>query len=449
MPDATSVTSTLPVDRPLGFSESFFHFMHEQGAYVICIGVRLRGPMTEALLTAALRRAQLRHPLLRAHIVEERLRYRFSERGTGAIPLRVLRRESRETFARAMEDEILRPIPSAPHAPRLRVVLIGPTPAVSSASEGEPREPEDAFEIILSMDHAVCDGASVISLVRDILKDAAALASGAALPPVEPLPPLPSLEALLAARGDLPKWKAQAEKNEVPLVPTTRVDGARATRLFFHDVSVAETAKLTERCRAESTSVNGALTAAALIAMQRAAWGSGAVSARLSVISNVALRAQARPPVSVEHVGNFVSYVQTYHAVSADTPFWPLARACREAISAQVAAREAEGRLAPGQLLWWQRGYLRHVAPRIKHGIGNALAISNSGRLPLEGQHGPFALDAVYGSSAQHFIGSSIALFVWSIESGMHLCICYPEPVVSREAATRVSQEMMSLLAGA
>jgi len=408
----------MPVGRALGFSESFFHFMHGLGAYVIVIGARLRGPVREESVRHALTRAQERHPLLRVHVVEERGVLKFREEGTGAIPLRV----GREAFEQAMEDELAHPI-AGPRDPRLRALL--------SLGEG------DAFDLILAMDHTVCDGPSLISILNDVLADL----DGS--PPAAPLPPLPSIEALLTAHGPIPRWTGKNEDQAVPLVPKKPPRGARRTRLLFRDLTVEETRRLAERCRAERTSVNGALTAAGLIAAQKEAKSSGA---HLGVITNVGLRDKARPPVAIEHVGNFVSFVQTYHDVSPTTPFWDLARACRDVVASRVAAGEPQGRLAEGQLLWWQRGYLRHVAPRIRHGLANALAISNSGRLPIEAKRGAFTLEAVYGASSQHLIGSSIAIFVWSVPEALRVIIATVEPIVSKEAAGRVVDDVVRAL---
>jgi hypothetical protein len=408
----------MTADRALGFSESFFHFMHGLGAYVIVVGARMRGPVQEDALRRALARAQERHPLLRVHVVEERGVLMFREKGTLEIPLRV----ARAPFDEAMEDEISRPIAGPAGSARLRALLL--------RGEG------DAFDLLLAMDHTVCDGASLISILQDVLADF----DGAS--PAAPFPPLPSIEALLLARGPIPKWTGKNEEQEVPLVPKKRPPGARRTRLFFRDLNVAETARLAARCRAERTSVNGALTAAALVAMQKHAQS----PAHLGVITNVALRDKADPPVGIERVGNFVSFVQTYHDVSAATPLWDLARECRDAVSAHVAAGEPEGRLSEGQLLWWQRGYLRHVAPRIQHGVSNALAISNSGRLPLAGQRGAFSVEGVYAASSQHVLGSSIALFVWSVPDALRISAACVEPIVTKETAAGVVDEIVRTL---
>jgi hypothetical protein len=410
-------------NRPLGFSESFFHFMHGLGAYVVAVGARMHGPIRVETLVTALARAQARHPLLRVHVVEENGALCFRESGTTSIPLRV-RSATGDTFEAAMEEEIATPLPNG-NAPRLRALLL--------------RGDGDAFDVILAMDHAVCDGASVISLFRDLLADFERAA------PVAPLAPLACVEDLLAASGATPKWKAKSAKHDAPLVPREPQRGARRTRLVTRDLSVDETTRLVERCRAEGTSVNGAIIAAALLSMQSVAQSDGA---RLGVISNVALRDKARPPVGNEHVGNFVSFVQTYHDVSTSTSLWPLARECRDTIAARVKGGEPEGRLARGQLRWWQQGFLRHVAPRIRHGLGNALAVSNTGRLDLGAKHGAFTLDGVYAASSQHFIGSSIAIFVWSVAQAMQIVVACVEPVVPKACATRVADETLRKLRG-
>jgi hypothetical protein len=99
------------MSRPLGFSESFFHFMHGPDAHVVAVGARMHGPIRVEVLVSALARAQERHPLLRAHVGEEKGVLRFREEGTTAIPLRV-RDAPGDTFEAAMEAEIATPLPS-------------------------------------------------------------------------------------------------------------------------------------------------------------------------------------------------------------------------------------------------------------------------------------------------------------------------------------------------
>jgi hypothetical protein len=189
--------------------------------------------------------------------------------------------------------------------------------------------------------------------------------------------------------------------------------------------------------------VNGALVAASLVSMQREA---ASTRGHLGVVSNVALRGSAEPKVGNEHVGNFVSFVQTFHDVGPDTPMWDLARECKQAIAEHIATGEAEGRLGPGQLKWWQRGALRLFAPRLDNGVGNALAVSNSGRLALAASHGAFTLDGVYAASSQHFMGSSIALFVWSVADAMQIVVGCVEPLVPKARAERVADAIVAML---
>jgi hypothetical protein len=326
-----------------------------------------------------------------------------------------------------MERALVRPLVDDT-SPRLRVRWIA------------PRMSEDANVLIFTIDHCICDGVSVVTLLRELVEDCAR-----DLPERPSLPAIGALEQLLFAQTPPPKLDLKIEKHDVPLVPKRLPPGARSTSLRLVDLTREETLALGARAKSLGTSVNGLLVASALKAAASVS-APGSTSARLGLITNVSLRGAVEPPVSEEAIGNFVSFVHTFHVVDATTDLGALSRECRDAIAARIAAKEAIGRLRVGALRWWERGALKHVATRLRHGIDNAVAVSNTGRLKLSAPSDRVRVEAVYAASAQHVLGSSLAVFAWTIDDVMHLCFGFPSPIVDAEKADAAFAELVRML---
>jgi hypothetical protein len=124
--------------------------------------VQVRGDLTPDRLRAALDKAQRRHPLLRVNTeIGPDGRPWFSSDGVGAIPLAVVDgaapEDARALVEREVDATFARDDGGAPRLPLLRVSLL------------RPREATDPIGVVLTAQHIVADGLSLVFLFRDLL----------------------------------------------------------------------------------------------------------------------------------------------------------------------------------------------------------------------------------------------------------------------------------------
>src|SRR3982074_2187666 len=116
---------------------------------------RIHGNIAADDLRLALRKVQVKHPLLRANVVEEggQVYFAFSENPL-KIPVRVVERNSDDDWTNETSTEWKTPF-NMSEGPMVRMVWI--------KSEG-------VSELMLVGHHCICDGASLITIFREILQ---------------------------------------------------------------------------------------------------------------------------------------------------------------------------------------------------------------------------------------------------------------------------------------
>jgi hypothetical protein len=230
--------------------------------YNLVVTVRLRGDVSPDRLRRALDQAQQRHPLLgvNTELGPGRLPW-FSSSGVGPIPLVVVDAADPDAAGRLAKAELTATFAmdraAAHRLPLLRASLL------------LPRDPARPVDVVLTAQHVIADGLSMVFLVRDLLHfmerpDAPvtvldAPASPADLLPAEVRRRIPSSPW----RFQLVLWLARAwvrlRFGRRPAPPVQRTHHHRAWAL-----SPARTSRLRERCRREGVSVQSAICAAFL-----------------------------------------------------------------------------------------------------------------------------------------------------------------------------------------
>lgn len=383
------------------------------------------GDLTEAVVRRALDVVQARHPLLRVGITPgPPPRYRNTTRPIG---LRVVARVGDETWPIEVDCEREAPM-DVEEGPLVRVVLVH-SPARS--------------EILVTSHHVMSDGMTAICFTRDLLAAAGRWLIGDEHHP-EPLPPRPGVEALLSRevkgwrgwrravvygagqlRTLLRRPQKLAEERHVPL------DRRRSrTRHVVFESSF--TTALYERCRAERTTVHGALAAAALQAVQgHLQRGQGPrASALLGCCTPVNLRAELEPPLGDE-IGLFVGPIVSFHVVGESHDFWTLAREVRDVVH---GARSDHG---PATSLVAQCMLLpRHATPRLAarllyHPLFGAIAVTNLGSPAIDRWYGPLTLEQLHVNPTSNPFGSLLSLAVTTVHGRMTVNFNYNEHVLS------------------
>ena len=418
-----ALAALTPPGRAMGMLEHGFDCMHHIGAFVIVQIACLDGALGEATLRRALDALQLMHPLLRVHVRGPG--GIFEARGTEPIPLRVVERDGPEGWRSEALAQLHQPIPYGRH-PLLRAVWI------RGADNGE---------LILVSNHAVLDGAAGVVLVRDLLDLCARVDGGEALPPAAAAAvSVPPIDQCLPEQAHGPKPKFMLP----PLLPVDTPARAAERRSHVEYFSVArETMRgVQERCREEGTTVNGAICAAALLAVRSALTGDREVSLQ----SQVGVRGALVPPVSEDTIGCFISGVTTVHKAVETVSFWELAREVRQSVAAAVE-RGDHLTILEGRFTALHAFAVRHLGPRFLYGRTAALNVTNAGRLDVPLVYGPRRLRELYAGASQHVLGSTIQIAAWTLGGTMFASCTHVEPLLSDAHAQQVVREFELLVA--
>ncbi|GLQ94661.1 hypothetical protein [Dyella acidisoli] len=203
--------------------------------------VSVDGHLSMDRLRSALDRVQRKHPALRALISQQGDELYYEADTAGAIPLRIVEMNSEEDCTGAREAELIMAFPH--HQPQLRVVWLR-----SGLSN----------ELLITTSHRICDGMSVLTLVREILKS---LHSDDAMVPYAPL----TLHDIIGDLRDegLPKRRRAARimNAVIGLVPGSQrpVENKEIYREW--SASQGLSTLLRQRCKLEGVSMHTALLA--------------------------------------------------------------------------------------------------------------------------------------------------------------------------------------------
>jgi hypothetical protein len=210
--------------------------------------VSVDGHLSMNRLRSALERVQRKHPALRALIRQQSDGLYYEADTAGPIPLRSVEIESEEHGARERQAELTTAF--AHHQPQLRVAWLR-----SGASN----------ELLFTASHRICDGMSMLILVREVLKS---LHRDDALHPNAPL----TLHDIIgdARDEDISRRRRSARilNAVIALIPGSRrpVDNEELYREW--SASLGLSTLLKQRCKLEKVSMHAALLTALDIALQ-------------------------------------------------------------------------------------------------------------------------------------------------------------------------------------
>ena len=317
-------------DRPLGSFETAQALTDAHTPFNVVAVLRLRNGPSDSTLRQALDALQRRHPLLRAAIVpsDHGLRFVPCER-----PIDLEKRDSGDdsTWMGAAEIELGRRF-DAEVGPLVRCQLIG---------DGGQRR---SSEIILSFHHSIIDGASGTNAVVELLNACASIEAGERPQIGPPLPLLRPSEELfppshLGARrrlrlaGFLIRQMADEVSYRIRAIGTRRppIHPRGSCRVLCRSLDAEDTSALVRTCRRRRLSLNNALNAAMMLAVQRQLYGGKTTPIRHFNFAN--LRLLLKPPISDEHILSLHSMLRVTVYVRDEDDLWSTAGKVNRAVT--------------------------------------------------------------------------------------------------------------------
>lgn len=333
----------------------------------ITCAVTLEGSFEVSRIRSALLRVQRKHPVLRALIREERDGLYYEENTAPEIPLRIARRAGGDDSWRERQAEMSTAF--TPKQPQLRAVWL---------------EAGQESELLLTTTHRVCDGMSILTIVREVLW---ALQGEEELTPYEPV----TVQDIIGgARPSMP-WKqklaASLLNGVLRLVPSSQRCPENQERHLEWSAGLALSAALKERCKREGVSVHALF----VVALERSLFFTFGKKLPKTIVCPIDLRRGRFTALKTDTLFFGGGDIRVRACSSRDAEFWARARAVHEdigkelqrelrALPARFAFLEELRPLSAGRIRWIVRAgdKLKWNTSRI--GLSNLGNVATSGR---------------------------------------------------------------------
>lgn len=391
--------------------------------------VRVAGLIEMDRLRSALSRVQRKHPALRMLLREEPDGLYYEADSAPEIPLRIVPRVAESDYHRECQTELTAEFSC--DQPLFRVVWLR-------------SEPES--DLLFATSHRICDGMSVLTIIREILR---ALYSDELLIPYEPVtrrdiigdyqPPHPWKRAISASLVNGLIW----------LIPKSRRASSNREYHMEWNAGAALSGALKQRCKAEGVSIHAAI----LVALDRALLVAYGRERLPEWIENpVDIRRGRFPALKSDTIffsgGNF--RVRTGQAGELD--FWARARAIHEEMRRAV---ERELREIPNSYHFSEmlqpvtrrqvQSIVRLGDALKKNGSWNRFAFSNLGNVALNYAAAPFRVNdlRLYMHSLNF---RALCLVTYTFEGEMRFYFVGDEKCISPSQMEMLQRELIALL---
>jgi hypothetical protein len=391
--------------------------------------VRLEGSVDPERLRLALGRVQQKHPALRTVIHEEGDGLYYEDDCAPQVPLRVLRRVEEDDFRRESQCELTAAFPY--DQPQLRAVML---------------QSERESDLLLVTSHRICDGMSMLTIVREVLR---ALHKDEDLTPYAPITTRDMIGDYQPPRLWKRKLTAGMVNGIMRLIPHSRrpPENKECCLEWAADRALSDTLK--QRCKTEGVSIHAALVVAldrALVTVlgkkKTPAWIESPMDARRGRLA--ALKSD------MLFFGGGSLKLPTGQARELD--FWARAREIHEQIRKDI---EQEMLNIPGRYHFFEMlrplpssrmQSMVRLGDALKiNGSWNLFALSNLGNVVVSDSDAPFRVKdlRLYVHS---FNIRLLGLVAYALNSEMRFYFVGDEKCLSVKQAEGLKREFMSLL---
>jgi hypothetical protein len=361
--------------RPLSCGEHFFHLYAQIYPVHFSLCAEIEGAIASDVLRLALNRVRERHPILKAHIVED------DEFGTAfhasdhPIELETIAVEEDADWRPAVERELKNPMGIEAKTLLRATALCAPETTV----------------IILTFCHAIADGMSGVWVLHDLMR---ALA-GEQLEACQFSTPLEE-KILGASPAPARGWPAHASEADpiAPILPEIRstapiVPDNLRTNIVTAEFSREETVRLLERCRANGTTLHGLICAVA----------SRHVPVSDENIVRMVCPIDLRHPAGIENgvCGVFIGVSSVEVPIGGTTSIWHDARHIVRTIARSRSTEAVIDFMSRMSAEFPPTARSEKLRTFLSAGPQSSLVVSNLGVLPIAERYGPYVVKAVWG----------------------------------------------------
>ncbi|MCU1292475.1 MAG: condensation domain protein [Bryobacterales bacterium] len=390
--------------------------------------LRLEGHFSIERLQLALARVQHKHPALRALIREERGGLYYEADCAPEIPLRIVQRFAEDDYRRECERELNTAF--AHGQPLLRAVWL---------------QSELESDLLFSTSHRICDGASMLIIVKEVLRS---LYANDELIPYEPITRRDIIGDFQPPQARKRKLTAFLLNGLLRAIPTSRRTPENKEHFLEWSADRTVSNLLRQRCKAEGVSVHAVF----LVALDRALAAVFGEKLPKWIENPVDIRRGRFPALKDDMLffggGNFK--VQTRQ--SPDMEFWARARALNDEIRKKVEQElvDIPGRFHFAEMLCpLKSGQIQSIVrlgDALKmNGSWNRFAFSNLGNIVISDSDAPFRVkDLRLYMHSLNF--RALCLVTYTLDGEMRFYCVADEKCMSRNQASAFKREFLALL---
>jgi NRPS condensation-like uncharacterized protein len=408
--------------RQLGTSERTVSLYSQVRPNHFTLTANILGALHLEGLQQALIKVQQRHPLLNVRIALDRQEIPWVIKDIGIIPVRLIERHSPQQWQQEVERELANPF-DWNQAPLVRVVLL---------------QGVDVSDLIITCDHTISDGISVVFLLRDILQ---ALES-----PDRPLGDLPERESYEKLVTQFEQRLQPLSLFEPSLVSTktkpTLPEKSRP-RLHTWSLSAVETNEIVTSCQQAQTSVYTAICAALLMAIAKERVQNHDLEefTHLKCLSPINVR-RFLPEIEADF-GHYFVYTLIAESIAPDRSLWELARSIRAKLNQKIDPTQIFSHIPDSEAFISTLPRPDDVVAMMETFNKYDVLVSNLGRLTIPQQYGEFELAAIYGPSATTHVDRDLVVGVMTLGDRMFFSLVYSGSDFSSAQIEQLQQTAM------
>ncbi|MCI0553494.1 MAG: condensation domain-containing protein [Anaerolineae bacterium] len=425
--------------RELGTFERALVIADRHAPFHIVSVLCLEGAPSPQIVRHALKVLQNRHPFLSARLLQEKGRYYFVKLIEPGLPIHILPRWNDEHWENVAEVELGNRI-DVSNGPLFRCTYL-----YDSTHE--------RAEIILTLCHAIADAASTARLIHELLKACASFTDEKTVPVhgISPAPPVESsfpsayrglrfvlhtLRFALAQLVDEISYRIQTRGKRTPPLHQ------HPTRGHILSIQLPEDLvnSLSHRARQEEVTLNSALNAAMLIAVNRELYAGQQAPMRTFSFAN--LRSYVDPPLSDEELACYISMLRYTVEVEGGIDFWTLARDLHEKIYSSLKSGDKFVAAAMTESLI-------KMITGLKSFRMSTIALNYNGVLPIETSYGNIKVTGVHGFVSAYDLGPELSAQAQLFNDQLFWDFMYLDADMTRDEAIAITEEIRTILSHA
>ena len=299
----------------------------------------------------------------------------------------------------------------------------------------DSRKKHPIHTIILTCHHAIGDGISSMSLIKELMRTYEKIEKGLIVD-AKPLPLLDSVEEMALSHNNLDSYishiKMLSKKCEGAIaIERSAPLQHRKSKVLFVDFLPSEVEAMHRVAKLEKVSLNQVLMAAYAFSLQDVF----KKPLKAPIYTPVDMRQRLIPTIDPSHFGMYVSYILNVMEIDRNkNSFFEFARHYKEEFEKELGF-QGHPPLVTGKTT---RQLFDDFEKQHLEAFDAGLSLNNLGKLPFSKEFHRHRIDAIYFSQTRKAGDFPIVHHTVTLDGAMHLCIVYVEPLMSHTTATGV-----------